>query len=95
MASLKKGSHEKESIHGSADGRDPARSGQESGDRGRQEARDQRTEHLYLAKQFGAMDANEVKRLRQLEVENSRLKKIVAERDLEIEVMKEIAAKKW
>ena len=41
------------------------------------------------------MDANEVKRLRQLEVENNRLKKIVAERDLEIEVMKEIAAKKW
>ena len=31
------------------------------------------------------MDANEVKRLRQLEVENNRLKKIVAERDLEIE----------
>ena len=44
---------------------------------------------------FGAMDADEVKRLRQLEVENSRLKKIVAERDLEIEIMKEIAAKKW
>jgi len=36
-----------------------------------------------------------VKRLKQLEQENSRLKKIVAERDLEIEVMKEIAAKKW
>jgi hypothetical protein len=33
--------------------------------------------------------------LRQLEVENGRLKKLVAERDLEIEVMKEIAAKKW
>ena len=36
-----------------------------------------------------------VKRLRQLEVENGRLKKLVAERDLEIEVMKEVAAKKW
>lgn len=46
-------------------------------------------------KRFGAMDANEVKRLRQLEQENARLKKIVAERDLEIEIMKEIAAKKW
>lgn len=46
-------------------------------------------------KRFGAMDANEVKRLRQLELENTRLKKIVAERDLEIEVMKGIAAKKW
>jgi len=28
-------------------------------------------------------------------VENGRLKKLVAERDLEIEVMKEAAAKKW
>ena len=46
-------------------------------------------------KRFGAMDANEVKRLRLLEQENARLKKMVAERDLEIEVMKEIAAKKW
>jgi putative transposase len=46
-------------------------------------------------KRFGAMDANEVRRLRLLEQENARLKKIVAERDLEIEVMKDIAAKKW
>jgi putative transposase len=41
------------------------------------------------------MTADETKRLRALEQENSRLKKLVAERDLEIEVMKEIAAKKW
>ena len=46
-------------------------------------------------KKFGAFDANEVRRLKQLEQENARLKKLVAERDLEIEVMKEIAAKKW
>lgn len=46
-------------------------------------------------KRFGQMDANEVKRLRTLEQENARLKKILAERDLEIEVMKEIATKKW
>lgn len=46
-------------------------------------------------KQYGAMDTNEVKRLRTLEQENARLKKMLAERDLEIDVMKEIAAKKW
>ena len=46
-------------------------------------------------KKFGAFDANEVRRLKQLEIENGRLKKILAERDLEIEVMKELAAKKW
>jgi len=46
-------------------------------------------------KRFGAFQADDVRRLKQLEVENARLKKLVAERDLEIEVMKEIAAKKW
>jgi len=38
--------------------------------------------------------ADDVRRLKQLEAENARLKKLVAERDLEIEVMKEINAKK-
>jgi len=46
-------------------------------------------------KRFGTLQASDVKRLRQLEAENARLKKLVAERDLEIEVMKEVAAKKW
>jgi hypothetical protein len=40
------------------------------------------------------MSADDVKRLRLLEQENTRLKKIIAERDLEIEVMQEIASKK-
>ncbi len=39
------------------------------------------------------MVSSDVKRLEGLESENMRLKKLVAERDLEIEVMKEIAAK--
>jgi putative transposase len=46
-------------------------------------------------KRFGGFQADDVRRLRQLEAENARLKKLVAERDLEIEVMKEVAAKKW
>jgi transposase-like protein len=44
---------------------------------------------------FGSMGSADVKRLRELEQENARLKKMVADRDLEIDVMKEIAAKKW
>ena len=44
-------------------------------------------------KRFGQLEAVDVKRLRQIETENARLKKLLAERDLEIEVMKEIAAK--
>jgi putative transposase len=46
-------------------------------------------------KRFGGFQANEVRRLKQLETENARLKKLVAERDLEIEIMKEVAAKNW
>jgi putative transposase len=46
-------------------------------------------------KRFGGFQANEVRRLKQLETENVRLKKLVAERDLEIEIMKEVAAKNW
>ena len=36
-----------------------------------------------------------MKRLRYLEQENAKLKKLIAERDLEIDVMKEISRKKW
>jgi transposase-like protein len=46
-------------------------------------------------KRFGKLEAVDVKRLRQTESENARLKKLLAERDLEIELMKEVAAKKW
>jgi putative transposase len=46
-------------------------------------------------KRYGQLAAVDVKRLRHLEQENAKLKKLVAERDLEIEVMKEGAAKKW
>ena len=46
-------------------------------------------------KRFGGFQSSDVRRLRQLEAENARLKKLVAERDLEIEVMKEVAAKNW
>ena len=46
-------------------------------------------------KRFGGMDVNETKRLKQLEGENSKLKKMLAERMLEIDVLKEINAKKW
>ncbi len=51
---------------------------------------------IYLwRKRFGQLEAVDVKRLRQLEAENSKLKKLLAERDLEIDVMKEIGRKKW
>jgi len=41
------------------------------------------------------MSANDAALLMKLQLENARLKKMVVERDLEIEVMKEVASKKW
>lgn len=41
-------------------------------------------------KKFGQMDVPDVRRLRELEKENSRLKRIVGERDLEIDAMQEV-----
>ena len=46
-------------------------------------------------KHFGSLEPADVKRLRQLEQENGRLKKILADRDLELDVLKEIARKQW
>jgi putative transposase len=44
---------------------------------------------------FGTMEVKEVREHRQLQQENARLKRLLAERDLEIDVMKEVLAKKW
>jgi putative transposase len=41
--------------------------------------------------QYGGMKADEMKRLRELEAENTRLKKIVAEQALGIQMLKEVA----
>lgn len=41
-------------------------------------------------RKFGHMDVPDVRRLRELEKENSQLKRIVAERDLEIDAMKDV-----
>jgi putative transposase len=44
-------------------------------------------------KRFGELRTEDVRRLRGLEAEDGRLKKLVAGRDLEIELMREVAAK--
>lgn len=44
---------------------------------------------------FSGMAMSDVRELKRTQEENARLKKLLAERDLEIEVMKEIQAKKW
>ncbi len=44
---------------------------------------------------YSGVDANELQRLRELEAENSRLKKIVAQQALDIDALKDLVAKKW
>jgi putative transposase len=44
---------------------------------------------------FGGMDVSDAKRLRALEGENARLKKLVANLSLDIEILKDVNSKKW
>ena len=45
--------------------------------------------------QYGGMKAEEAKRLKQLEEENRRLKQLVAEKELDIQMLKHIAEENW
>ncbi len=46
-------------------------------------------------KRYGGMEVSEVKRLKELEQENTELKKIVAELTLDNRMLREVNAKKW
>ena len=50
--------------------------------------------YLWRSK-FGGMSVSDAKRLKELEVENSRLKKLLAESVLENEITREALRKKW
>ena len=50
--------------------------------------------HLWRSK-FGGMNVSDAKRLKELEIENSRLKKLLADSLLENEVTREVLRKKW
>jgi len=44
---------------------------------------------------YGGLEVNEAKRLRKLESENGKLKRLLAEKLLEVEAMKDVLSKKW
>ena len=44
---------------------------------------------------YGGLETSELQRWRELEAENSRLKRMFAQQDLDIEVLKEVVSKKW
>jgi len=46
-------------------------------------------------KKYGAMQASDAKRLRALEEENRRLKRVVADMALNIQVLKDVLGKEW
>ena len=46
-------------------------------------------------KQFGGMNRDDAKRLKELEKENSRLKKLLAEKELDNSILKEAVAGKY
>ena len=46
-------------------------------------------------KKYGGMEASDAKRLRELEAENAKLKRIVADQMLDMSAMKELLGKHW
>ena len=44
---------------------------------------------------YAGMEVNEAKRLKELESENNKLKKLLAEKVLENEALKDVVSKKW
>ena len=45
--------------------------------------------------QYGGLDGSQLKRMKELEVENNRLKRIVADQALDIVMLKDINSKNW
>jgi putative transposase len=46
-------------------------------------------------RRFQGLEVSEAKRLREVSAENARLKKLLAERDLELDALKALMVKKW
>jgi hypothetical protein len=45
--------------------------------------------------QYGGLKADDVRRLKELETENARLKRIVADKELQIQALKELGRGNW
>ncbi len=46
-------------------------------------------------KKYGGMEASHLKRLKELEVENARLKRMYADQAMQLEMAKDVISKKW
>lgn len=68
--------------------------GAKTGDLARKHGVSEATLYNWKAK-FGGMDASEARRLKQLEDENAKLKKLLAEQMLDVAALRELLSKKW
>ncbi len=71
-----------------------ARGGQSIAETCRKYGVSEQTVYRWRSKYEG-MNVSEVRRMKELEEENFRLKRIVAQQAMDIDVLKEINAKKW
>ena len=59
------------------------------------QARDLGSNVLQIQAKFGGMDVSDARKLKALEEENAKLKKLLAEQVLDNAIPKDVAAKKW
>lgn len=69
-------------------------SGMKTADVCRKHGISEATFYAWKAK-FGGMEVSDARRLKQLDAENTRLKKLLADAMLDIAVLKDVASKKW
>ncbi len=87
---------EEETVHGRAGHRDFAGAGsRREGGGPRAQIRVSETTLYNWKAKFGGMDVSEAKRLKALEEENARLKKLLADQMLEAAALRELLSKKW
>ena len=68
--------------------------GMKTGDLARKHGISEATFYNWKAK-YGGMEVSEAKRLKALEEENAKLKKLLAEQMLDVAALRELLAKKW
>lgn len=71
-----------------------AEAGQSTADIVRKHGISEQTFYRWKSK-FGGMEISEAKRLKELEEENRRLKRLVADLSLDVQILKDVNAKKW
>ena len=71
-----------------------AEAGLKTADLVRKHGISEQTFYRWKAK-FGGMDVSDARRLKQLEDENARVKRMVADQALDIQMLKDVNSKKW